>query len=38
MIAEHATAEDFAKWRSHAETLDIGALRHVRRSGVHLWR
>jgi hypothetical protein len=29
MIAEHATAEDFAKWRRHAETLDLGALRHV---------
>lgn len=29
MITEYATPEDFAKWRSHAETLDIGSLRYI---------
>ena len=29
MIAEYATAEDFARWRSHAETLSISALRYI---------
>ena len=28
-MIEYATPEDFAKWRSHAETCDIGALRHI---------
>lgn len=27
MRPQHATPEDFAKWRSHAETLDTRALR-----------
>lgn len=27
MRPEYATPEDFAKWRSHAETLDTRALR-----------
>ena len=29
MISEYATAEDFAKWRSHAETCDLGSLRFI---------
>ena len=29
MIREYATPEDFAKWRSHAETCDLGALRYI---------
>jgi hypothetical protein len=29
MIVEYATPEDFAKWRSHAETCDLGSLRFI---------
>ena len=29
MITEHATAEDFARWESHAATLDAYSLRYV---------
>ena len=26
---EYATPQDFAKWRSHAETCDLGSLRFI---------
>lgn len=26
---EYATPSDFAKWRSHAETCDLGSLRFI---------
>lgn len=29
MLAAHATPADFAKWRSHAETCDLGSLRYI---------
>jgi hypothetical protein len=29
MITEHATAEHFARWESHAATLDSYSLRYV---------
>jgi len=29
MITEHATPEHFARWESHARTLDQYSLRHV---------
>jgi hypothetical protein len=29
MITEYATPADFDRWRSHAETLDVGTLRHI---------
>ncbi|MFZ9656964.1 MAG: hypothetical protein ACO29V_15015 [Limnohabitans sp.] len=29
MITEHATAEHFARWESHAQTLDAYSLRYV---------
>jgi hypothetical protein len=29
VITEHATPEDFARWRSYAETCDLGALRFI---------
>lgn len=28
-MTEHATPEDFAKWRRHAETCDLGSLRYI---------
>ena len=29
MITGHATPEDFARWRSHAETCDLASLRYI---------
>lgn len=29
MISEYATPADFARWRSHAETCDLGSLRFI---------
>jgi hypothetical protein len=29
MIAEHATAADFAKWRAHAESCDSASLHYI---------
>lgn len=29
MICDHAKPEDFARWRSHAETCDLGSLRFI---------
>lgn len=29
MITEHATAEHFARWESHAQTLDQYSLRYI---------
>lgn len=29
MRPEYATPEDFARWRSHAETCDLGSLRYI---------
>jgi hypothetical protein len=29
VITEHATAEHFARWESHAQTLDAYSLRYV---------
>ncbi len=29
MPPEYATPEDFARWRSHAETCDLGSLRYI---------
>lgn len=28
-MIEYATPQDFARWRSHAETCDIGSLRFI---------
>jgi hypothetical protein len=28
-VIEYATPQDFARWRSHAETCDIGSLRFI---------
>lgn len=28
-MSDYATPADFARWRSHAETCDLGALRYI---------